>query len=284
MRETVYVNGNWLDEQHATVSVFDHGLLYGDGVYEGIRIYNGIMFKFDEHFIRLIRSARGIGLTVPATECELREIIEDGARRSGLKNAYVRIVLTRGVGPIGPDPEPCSQPNLIIILKDVPPLHGNGDPIIRTAISTIRRVAVDSSTAEIKSLNYLPSVLAKAEVARLGVDEAILLDSQGFISEAPVSNIFIRDGGRILTPSVANGILPGITRRFVIEILQSNGWEVTVGNVTPTQLLNADEAFLTGTHSEIVAIGWHNGQLLGNGHPGVTFKEIRAAFNECTSQ
>lgn len=284
MSDIIYINGFWADEQDAKISVLDHGLLYGDGIYEGIRVYQRKIFKYHEHFARLQRSARGIGLVIPISEQDLERLIEEGLEKTGLLSAYVRVVVTRGIGPIGPDPTPCSQPGLALILKDIPPLHGDGNPILKTATSTMRRVAVDSNTAEIKSLNYLPSVLGKAEAARLGVDDVIMLDSQGFLSEAPVANLFVREGDRILTPSVTNGILPGITRQFVIELLHSLGQSVEVGNITPIQLLNADEAFLTGTHAEIVPISEHNGQLLGEGVPGTVFKMVKAAFDESVSR
>lgn len=284
MTDLIYINGFWTDEQDAKISVLDHGLLYGDGIYEGIRIYKQQIFKYHEHFERLQRSARGIGLVLPISGHDLERLIGEGLEKTGLLNAYVRVVITRGTGPIGPDPTPCSEPGLILIIKDIPPLHGDDNPTLKTAISTMRRVAVDSNTAEIKSLNYLPSVLGKAEAARLGVDDVVMLDSQGFLSEAPVANIFVRVGDRILTPSVTNGILPGITRQFVIELLHSLGQSVEVGNITPIQLLNADEAFLTGTHAEIVPISEHNGQLLGDGVPGPVFKMVKAAFDESVSR
>ncbi|MDN5752347.1 MAG: aminotransferase class IV [Nitrosospira sp.] len=284
MTNLVWIDGEWLTSDQASISVFDHGLLYGDGVYEGIRAYSGHIFKYQEHFNRLVRSARGIGLTLPISNAQMKTVIVAGMAKAGLENAYIRIVVTRGSGPIGPDPGLCTSPKTIVILKDIPPLHGDDTPSISTAISTIRRVGIDSNPAEIKSLNYLPSVMGKAEANRIGVDDVILLDPFGFVSEAPVANLFIQEQGRILTPGVANGILSGITRGFVIELLGELGYEVDVGNITPTQVLNAEEAFLTGTHAELVSIGYHNGMKITGDFPGDTFMTLQEKFNAAKTQ
>lgn len=276
----VFIGGEWVSPDRASVSVFDHGLLYGDGVYEGVRVYDGTPFLLEEHTQRLMRSARAIDLEVPVPKNQIREILTQGLRQSGLSNAYVRILVTRGVGPIGPDPVPCNEPEFIVILKDIPPLHGAGRDGVTTALSSMRRVAVDSTSAEIKSLNYLTSILGKREAHRLGVDDVILLDSRGFVAEAPVCNVFLCENGTLMTPSAASGILRGITRQLVMDIAADQGIALYEGDLTPTQLLCADEIFLTGTHAETVAVLRHNGMVVGDGAPGPIYRSIHGAFKE----
>ena len=278
----IYVGGDWVSESKASVSVFDHGLLYGDGVYEGLRCYNGKIFRAAEHYKRLERSALCLDLKLPCSIEELDRIIKVGLKRNKLSNAYIRAIITRGVGPIGPDPRACKTSQLVLILKDIPPLHGKHIKGINVALSTVRRVAIDSASAQIKSLNYLPTVMAKNEARRMGLDDVIMLDSRGMVAEAPVANLFMVLDGVVRTPSVKSGILDGVTRRAVIQMLVESGVTVLEDDITPYELTIADEIFLTGTHAEIVSVGVFNGITIGDGSIGQITQKVRELFDEAT--
>lgn len=264
----IFVGDRWVPREQAVVSVFDHGVLYADGIYEGMRSYGGRIFRAAEHYARLERSARCIGLRLPYDVGQVDAIVREGLEANGLEDAYIRLVVTRGPGPIGPDPRPCTNPQLIAIVQDTPPLHGAGRDGISMALSTIRRAAVDSATAQIKSLNYLTSIMAKNEAGRLGVDDMAMLDSRGFVAEAPVANIFVVRDGCVATPGGASAILEGVTRRAVVGIFEEQGVPVREGDVTPYDLSVADEIFLTGTHAEIVPVTRYNGMEVGRGKVG----------------
>lgn len=277
----VYIDGVYYPKSQAKVSVYDHGLLYGDGVFEGIRAYNGIVFKLKEHIDRLHRSAHAITLQIPLTKEAMTRAVLETLRRNKLKDAYIRLVVTRGVGDLGLDPRKCPKPSVIII-TDTIVLHDSSakETGITTLISWVRRNPVDTTTHEIKSLNYLNSVLAKIEANANGADEAICLDKNGFISEGVGENLFIVKDGKIFTPPSSTGALAGITAQVVIKLAAELGYTVEEANITPFQLFTADEAFLTGTAAEIVPIREVNKRQIGSGRAGPVTKKLMAAFKK----
>ncbi len=277
----VYIDGAYYPKSQAKISVYDHGLLYGDGVFEGIRAYNGVVFKLKEHIDRLYRSAHSIMLQIPITDEEMTHAVLGTLRRNKLNDAYIRLVVTRGVGDLGLDPRKCPKPSIIII-TDAISLHSSEakEKGITTMISWVRRNSVDATTHEIKSLNYLNSVLAKIEANVNGVDEAICLDKNGFISEGVGENLFIVKNGKILTPPSSTGALAGITAQVVVKLAAKLDCEVTETNITPFQLFTADEAFFTGTAAEIVPIREVNKRQIGDGSPGPVAKKLMVAFQK----
>jgi branched-chain amino acid aminotransferase len=277
----VYINGKYYPRSQAKISVYDHGLLYGDGVFEGIRAYNDSVFKLKEHIARLYRSAHAIMLPIPLTEEEMTLAVLRTLRKNKLKDAYIRLVVTRGVGDLGLDPRKCPKPSVIIITGTIL-LHSSEAKAkgITTMISWVRRNPVDTASHEIKSLNYLNSVLAKIEANVSGVDEAICLGKDGFISEGVGENLFIVKNGKLVTPPSCSGALAGITAQVVIKLAKKLGYDVTETNITPFHLLTADEAFFTGTAAEIVPIIEVNKRKIGNGSPGPVAKKLIAAFQK----
>jgi branched-chain amino acid aminotransferase len=280
----VYIDGNFYPKSEAKISVYDHGLLYGDGVFEGIRAYEGVVFKLDEHLDRLYRSAHTIALQIPLEKDEMEKAVLDTLKKNNLKNAYIRLVVTRGMGDLGLDPRKCVKPTVIIITEPLIQLHSeekkkNG---ITAMISWIERDPVDATTHEIKSLNYLNSILAKIEANIAGVDEAICLDKRGFVCEGVAENIFIVKNGEIATPPTSTGALPGITRRVTIKLAQKLGYSVVERDITPNELFNADEVFMTGTAAEIVPVREINRRVIGNGKPGPITQQLMREFSKLT--
>jgi branched-chain amino acid aminotransferase len=277
----IYIDGEYFPKSQAKISVFDHGLLYGDGVFEGIRAYNGIVFKLKEHVDRLFSSAHPMMLKIPLTKKQTIEAVVETLRKNNMRDAYIRLVVTRGVGDLGLDPRKCPKATVFIITGAIV-LHGNEAKTkgITTLISWVRRNPVDSTSHEIKSLNYLNSVMAKIEANMAGADEAICLDKSGFVSEGVGENLFIVKNGKIFTPPVCSGALPGITAQVTTKIAAKLGMEVTESNITPYQLFNADEAFFTGTAAEIVPIREVNKRQIGNSAPGPVTKKLIAAFEK----
>ena len=270
----VYINGELVPESEAKISVFDHGFLYGDGVFEGIRAYRGVVFKLREHIERLYDSAKFLRIEIPMSREELMEAILETVRRNGLSDCYIRVVVTRGVGDLGLDPRKCEKPSIIIIARPMAPLLGK--KVVSLIISSVRRDGVDATNHQAKSLNYLNNILAKLEAINAGVDDAVMLDSRGFVSEATGENIFIVKDERIMTPPPTSGILSGITRDCVIELARRLGYEVVERELTPFELLTADEVFLTGTAAEIVPVESVNGRKIGERVPGpITERLIR---------
>jgi branched-chain amino acid aminotransferase len=277
----IYIDGEYYPKSQAKVSVYDHGLLYGDGVFEGIRAYNGIVFKLNEHIDRLYRSAHALMLTIPLTKEEMTEIVLETLRKNNLQDAYIRLVVTRGIGDLGLDPRKCPKPTVIIISDTISIMSSEAkEKGITTIIAWVRRNSVDSTTHEIKSLNYLNSVIAKMEATANGVDEAICLDKNGFISEGVGENLFIVKDGKLITPPSSTGALAGITAKFTINLAKSLGYEVAETNLTPFQLFTADEAFFTGTAAEVVPIREVNKRQIGSGSPGPITKKLMAAFQK----
>jgi len=277
----VYIDGAYYPKSQAKISVFDHGLLYGDGVFEGIREYNGIVFKLKEHIDRLYRSAHVITLKIPLTKEEMTQAVVDSLRKNKLKDSYIRLVVTRGVGDLGLDPRKCPKPSVIII-TDTISLHASGakENGITTMFSWVRRNPVDATSHEIKSLNYLNSVLAKIEANANGVDEAICLESNGYIAEGVGENVFIVKNGELLTTPLSTGALAGITAEVVTHLAAKLSIKLTVTNLTPFMLFTAEEAFFTGTAMEIVPIREVNKRQIGTGKPGPISKKLMAEFQK----
>jgi branched-chain amino acid aminotransferase len=277
----VYMDGVYYPQSQAKISVYDHGLLYGDGVFEGIRAYNGVVFKLKEHISRLFRSAHALMLNIPLTEEEMTQAVVETLRKNNLRDAYIRLVVTRGVGDLGLDPRKCPKPSVIIITDTISIMSSEAkERGISTVITWVRRHPVDTTTHEIKSLNYLNSVLAKMEATAYGVDEAIGLDKTGLVSEGVGENLFIVKDGKVFTPPSSTGALAGITAKLAIEFAIKLGYAVTEANVTPFQLFSADEAFFTGTAAEVVPIREVNKRQIGNGTPGPVTKKLIAAFEK----
>jgi branched-chain amino acid aminotransferase len=276
----VYIDGKFYPKSEAKISVYDHGLLYGDGVFEGIRAYNGIVFKLKEHIDRLYRSAHPIFLKIPLTKAEMSKAVVETLRKNKLTDAYIRLVVTRGIGDLGLDPRKCPKPTVIIITEPTLVLHSPEklEKGISTVITWVRRNSVDAATHELKSLNYLNSILGKIEANNSGVDEAICLDKTGFVCEGVGENIFIVRDGKLLTPPLSSGALDGITRAFVIKLAKKMGIEVIERNITPNELFTADEAFFTGTAAEVAPIHDVNGRVIGAGKQGPVTKRIMQEF------
>ncbi|QQG48908.1 MAG: branched-chain-amino-acid transaminase [archaeon] len=277
----VYIDGDFVEKSKAVVSVFDHGLLYGDGVFEGIRVYGGSVFRLVEHIERLYDSAKSIHLKVPLTKHEMSEAVLETLRKNHLKDAYVRLVVSRGPGDLGVDPALCKDPTIFIIAEPMTTVLGPREPrVVKVILASTRRDPVDAASHEIKSLNYLNSILAKIEANNAGVDDAILLDHRGFVSEATVSNIFIVKETKIATPSSSAGILHGITRGRIIRLCSDLGMDVDQRDVTPFELVTADEVFLVGTKSEILSVGTVAGTKIGNGGVGPLTKRLYQEFSK----
>jgi branched-chain amino acid aminotransferase len=278
----IYIDGKYYPKSEAKISVFDHGLLYGDGVFEGIRAYNGIVFKLKEHIDRLYKSAHPIFLKIPLTKAELTEAVLETLRKNNLKDAYIRLVVTRGVGDLGLDPRKCPKATIIIITEPLLQLHSaekveNG---INTVITWVKRNPVDSATHEMKSLNYLNSILGKIEANNTGADEAICLSKNGYVCEGVGENIFIVRDGKLLTPPLSSGALDGITRALIIRLAKKLGIDIIERDITPNELFTADEVFFTGTAAEVAPIREVNGRVIGTGKPGPVTRRIMVAFDK----
>ncbi len=277
----VYIDGKYYPKSQAKISVYDHGLLYGDGVFEGIRAYNGVVFKLREHIDRLYRSARVIMLEIPLTKEEMINAVLETLRKNNLHDAYIRLVVTRGVGDLGLDPRKCPKPTVIII-TDVIKLHSKEakEKGIRALIVWVKRDPVDATSHEVKSLNYMNSILGKIEANVAGFDEAICLDKNGHISEGIAENIFIVKNGKIITPPTSTGALVGITRDVIMKLAEKLGYKAVEANITPTDLFTADEAFFTGTAAEVVPIVEVNKRKIGEGKPGPITKRLMQEFEK----
>jgi branched-chain amino acid aminotransferase len=277
----VYIDGEFYPKSQAKISVYDHGFLYGDGVFEGIREYNGVVFKLKEHIDRLYRSAHAIMLAIPITKGEMTKAVVETLHRNKMKDSYIRLIVSRGVGDLGLDPRKCPKPTTIIITDTINIKSGNAKDVgVTTMFSWVRRNPVDATTHEIKSLNYLNSVLAKIEANACGVDEAICLESNGYIAEGVGENVFIVKDGEVFTPPTSTGALAGITADVVAELCAKFGIDLIITNLTPFMLFTADEAFFTGTAMEMVPIREVNKRQIGNGKPGPITKKLMAEFQK----
>ncbi|MDI6720237.1 MAG: branched-chain-amino-acid transaminase [Methanomicrobiales archaeon] len=280
----IYLDGKFVPREQATISVFDHGLLYGDGVFEGIRAYNGRVFRLDEHLDRLYDSARTIDLRIPVGKEEFRELILETLRRNNLKDAYIRPVVTRGVGDLGLDPRKCRVPTVIIIATEWGAMYGDLYDNGLTAITvSVRRNAAEALPPNVKSLNYLNNILAKIECNYKGGDEAIIFDTNGYLSEGSGDNIFVVKNGVLFTPPTLNN-LRGITRQVVLEIAASLGIPVKEQNMGYYDLYSADEVMVTGTAAEVAPIVRIDGRSIGSGRPGPITRQLMAAFRVRTQE
>ena len=279
----VYLNGKFVDESKAVVSVFDHGLLYGDGVFEGIRSYDGLVFKLREHIDRLFESAHTIMLTVPMRKAQLTDVVKQSLRINKLRNAYIRLVVTRGEGDLGLDPRKCSKPTVFVIADTIrlypKQIYERGLELI--TVATQRNVP-EALNPQIKSLNYLNNILAKIEAITAGFEEAILLSHSGYVTECTGENIFTVKGRQLLTPPPYIGVLRGITRQTVMELGAKQRLTVREDLLTRHDLFNADEVFLTGTAAEIIPVVKIDGRVIGAGKPGPVTKQLRSAFHQVT--
>lgn len=274
----IYIDDKFYPKSQAKVSVFDHGLLYGDGVFEGIRAYDGSVFKLVEHVIRLYRSAKMIMLEIPITMQEMIEVVRDTLRKNEMRDAYIRLIVTRGVGDLGLNPKKCPKPTIICIPGTIKLHEGSKENGITAMISWVKRNPVDATSHEIKSLNYLNSVLAKIEANNAGVDEAICLDKNGYVCEGVGENIFIVKDRELLTPPTCTGALDGITAKAVAEIAKNLGYNVTIKNLTPFELFTPDEALFTGTAAEISPIREINKRVINGGKSGEITLKIMKQF------
>ena len=265
----IYVDGKYCDEKNAKISVFDHGLLYGDGIFEGIRAYNGRVFQLKEHIDRLFYSAKAILLDIPMSHGEVMKAVVETCRQNGIRDGYIRLLVTRGIGTLGLNPNRCKDPSVIIIADKIqlyaPELYEKGMEII--TVPTTRNLHSALNPA-IKSLNYLNNILAKMEANIAGCEEAVMLNAEGFVSECTGDNIFIVKAGRVLTPPLSAGALHGITRGVVMDLAREEGVTVAEPNLTRYDLFNADECFLTGTGAELIPIVKIDGRVIGTGRPG----------------
>jgi len=276
----VYIDGKYYPKKEAKISVFDHGFLYGDGVFEGIRAYEGCVFKLNEHINRLYESAKSIELIIPLSKAEFKNAIIETLNRNKLKDAYIRVVVSRGIGTLGLNPTLCPKASIIIIADYLAPLFEGKNATAIIAFTS--RNSVTAINPMIKSLNYLNNILARIEANKAGVNEALMLNQNGTVCEGTGDNIFIVKAGVIITPPPSAAILLGITRQVVIDLAEKEGIKVIERSITVHELYNADESFFTGTAAEIAPLVNVDGKLIGTGKPGpVTtmlidnFKKIR---------
>ena len=279
----IYLDGKYCDEKNAKVSVFDHGLLYGDGIFEGIRAYNGRVFKLKEHIDRLFDSAKGILLEIPLSRAALMRAVVETCRRNNLRDCYIRLVVTRGVGTLGLNPNRCRHPSVIIIADKIqlypPALYARGMAIVTVATTRNLHSALNPA---IKSLNYLNNILAKIEANNAGVEEAIMLNAAGYVAECTGDNIFTVKNGVIYTPPLSSGALYGITRGTVMTLASESGIPVSEPTLTRYDLYIADECFLTGTGAEIIPVTKIDGRVIGNGRPGRVTKSLVKKYHALT--
>lgn len=279
----VFIDGKYFDERQAKISVFDHGLLYGDGVFEGIRAYNGRVFKLKEHIERLYCSAKAILLEIPMSPAAMTKAVVETCRRNRIRNGYVRLLVTRGVGTLGLNPNRCKRPSVIIIADTIqlypPEYYEKGLEIVTVPTTRNLHSAVNPA---IKSLNYLNNILAKIEANIAGVEEAIMLNAEGYIAECTGDNLFIVKGGQLSTPPLYAGALYGITRGTVMELARDAGLPVSELNLTRYDVFNADECFLTGTGAEIIPVVKVDGRVIGSGKPGAVTRLLEEKYHALT--
>ena len=276
---TIWIDGEWHDRMTARVSVFDHGLLYGDGVFEGIRVYAGKIFKLQAHLDRLYDCAHAILLKIPIPKSEFATVLEEAVKRSGLQEAYIRPIVTRGQGDLGIDPRNCGTPTLIVIVDKIsiwsPERYDQGLSVVTAGTPIPHR---ESLSPRIKSLNYLCHAMAKMEANVAGADEALMLDNTGHVAEGTGQNIFILKGRVLRTPPLHAGILAGVTRSVVMDLAREAGCDVREEMLNRFDVYTADEAFLTGTASEIAPIRSYDGRTVGSGKAGPVTRDLMSRF------
>ncbi|RRJ61536.1 branched-chain-amino-acid transaminase [Paenibacillus oralis] len=283
--QVIYLDGQFVTKDAAKVSVFDHGFLYGDGIFEGIRIYNGNIFKCKEHLDRLYDSAKSIMLDIPLTYQEMEDALVETLRRNELRSGYIRLIVSRGAGNLGLDPNRCPKATVVIIVEQ---LAIYSEEAYKTGLKAVsvstRRNVPDALNPKIKSLNYLNNVLVKIQSNLAGAGEAIMMNAQGYVTEGSGDNIFIVKNGVITTPPCYLGALEGITRQAIIEICERKGYKLKEEPFTLHDVYVADEVFLTGTAAEVIAVREVDGRVIGEGHAGpVTLKllkEFRAIVDQ----
>ncbi len=279
----IYIDGQYLDEANAKISVFDHGLLYGDGVFEGIRVYSRRIFKLDEHLERLFDSTKAILLKVPLSFDELREATVETCRRNKLEDGYIRLLVTRGKGSLGLSPDSCPRATVIIIAAEIElfprEYYTKG---LRVATAPTRRTAPAALNPSVKSLNYLNNVMGKIEGKLLGAQEVIMLNEQGYVAEGSGDNIFVLKKGRLFTPPIYSGALGGITRRVAMDLATEMAIPVSEVMLTRYDLFVADEVFLTGTGAEIIPAVEIDGRPIGDGRPGPVTRRMMEAYAKLT--
>ncbi|MFA5645882.1 MAG: branched-chain-amino-acid transaminase [Candidatus Ratteibacteria bacterium] len=279
----IYLDGNFVEEKDAKISVFDHGLLYGDGVFEGIRSYGGKIFRMEEHIQRLYRSAHALMLDIPMSQKEMMEVVAETVRVNSLQDAYIRAVVTRGIGDLGLDPMKCKTPTVFVIASKITlypeELYEKGLTIQTVAT---RRNSPESLNPSIKSLNYLNNILAKIEANNTGGMEGLILNSEGYVVECTADNIFLVNEGTLLTPPISSGALEGITRGAVLEAAEFLGIPCAEPLLTRYNVYNAQECFLTGTAAEMIPVVKVDGRSIGSGEPGPITIQLRERFKEMT--
>jgi branched-chain amino acid aminotransferase len=282
---SIYLDGQFVDEQDAKISVFDHGFLYGDGIFEGIRAYHNSVFRLKDHVNRFFDSAKAIALQLPVTRDQLGEIIVETCRRNQLRDAYIRVVASRGKGDLGLDPRKCPVPSLVCIASSISlypdEFYEKGLTVITVPT---RRNGPEGVNPRIKSLNYLNNIMAKLEANIAGAAEAILLNQEGYVAECSGDNIFIVKNGVIKTPALHVGMLEGVTRNEVIKLARAQGMQLEETVFTRYDLFVADEVFLTGTAAELIPVTNIDSRVIGDGKPGPVFSKLLAAFRELVKE
>ncbi|HEX4084150.1 MAG TPA: branched-chain-amino-acid transaminase [Chthoniobacteraceae bacterium] len=279
----IYIDGAFLPEAEAKISVFDHGLLYGDGVFEGIRFYNGRVFRLEEHFDRLWDSAKALCLTIPLTREEMTAALLESVRQNQLRDGYIRLLITRGIGNLGLNPYNCKKASVIIIAASIAlypeEQYQRGLDVITCGT---RRTSVGALSPQVKSLNYLNNIMAKIEAIQAGAGEGLMLNEQGYVAECTGDNIFVLKRGQIITPPISAGGLRGITRDVVFEIAREFNIAISEPEMTRYDIYTADECFLTGTAAEIIPVVSLDKRLIGSGKPGPLTARFIARFRELT--
>jgi branched-chain amino acid aminotransferase len=280
---TIYLDGKFVPEADAKVSVFDHGLLYGDGIFEGIRFYNGRVFRLEEHLERLWDSARSICLEIPVGRGEMTEALLETIRRNDLREGYIRLIVTRGVGNLGLNPTQCKRPSIIIIATTIA-LYSKEvcEKGLTVVTCATRRTGAAALNPAVKSLNYLNNVMARIEANLAGADEALMLNEAGNVAECTADNVFIIKRGQIFTPPISAGALRGITRAVVFDIAAELGLKITETDITRHDVFVSDECFLTGTAAEVIPVVKADGRTIGNGKPGSITMRMIGRFREMT--
>ena len=281
MSRKIWLDGSIVDESEAKISVFDHGILYGDGIFEGIRFYEGRVFRLTEHIERLFLSAKAILLKLPWTVEEVCEYTLDTIRANGLKDGYIRLVITRGVGDLGLNPYLCEVPSMFIIASGITlypdELYENG---LEVVTCSTRRPTPASLSPQVKSLNYLNNVMAKVEALKAGAKEGLMLNEQGYVAECTGDNVFIVKNGEVITPPVSDGSLDGITRQVIFDLCGELGISIREASLTRYDIYTADESFLTGTAAETIPMVMLDEREIGNGRPGEHSLKLIDAFRK----
>lgn len=281
----IYLNNSFVPKEEAKVSVFDHGLMYGDGIFETLRSYNGTVFRIDSHIDRLFGSAEMIRLAIPKGKDELKDVIYQSLEINGLKDAYIRVSITRGEGEIGLDPDLCKEPTIIVISKPLTPyleeIYRMG---VRIIISAVRRMPPEALDPAIKSLNFLNNILAKISAKDKKAFDALMLNAQGYVTETTTANIFVVKKGLLITPPLSSGILKGITRSAIFLISRAIGIDLLEQDILPSDLYKADETFLTNTSLEIMPVARIDGKLIGDGRPGEITRRLLVEYRSLVTQ